>query len=193
MTTENKRALPDTTVVTGKFRMAFPAILTPKTDEFGKTRYQMVMLFDADSPDIPKLKKALAAAMTAKFGPDQTKWPRGLKNPIKDGNDADPKYADSHAGKIVVSCSSNSAPGVVDKQCRPVLDPKQVYGGRWAIACVNAFYYDNKSKGVAFGLNHVQLHEDDTPFGGRTRPEDVFAKTADVPAAASDDVDDFLA
>jgi hypothetical protein len=189
--TLNNAPSPACTLVTGKFRMAFPSLITPKKNDKGEDRWEVVMLFDADSPTVLELGKAIAAAMTDKFGPDKEKWPKEWRKPLRKGDDFDPKYKDSHFGKIVVSASNRSQPNVVGADPKvAVTDEKQIYGGRWARAHIRAYYYDTKgNKGVTFALNHLQLLENDTPFGNRTRAEDVFDKveSGTAQATAADD------
>ena len=57
----------------------------------------------------------------------------------------------------------------------PITDEEEVYGGRWARAQVNAFAYDvGGNKGVAFGLNMIQLLDHDEPFGQSNNAANVF-------------------
>ena len=65
-------------------------------------------------------------------------------------------------------------PGVVDGQLRDVTDERDAYAGRWAIISVNTYGYDNVSKGVALGLQNVQLRQDDDGFSSRVNAKNEF-------------------
>jgi hypothetical protein len=66
-----------------------------------------------------------------------------------------------------------------------VLDAEQAYAGRWARASVNFWSYDTSgNRGVAVGLQNVQLLRDDEKLGSNTpKPQDVFKPVAITPAA----------
>jgi hypothetical protein len=57
-----------------------------------------------------------------------------------------------------------------------ITDLREIYGGRWARATIEAYYFNIKGKnsGLTFGLSNVQLLKPDTRFG------------ADRPAAEKD-------
>ena len=187
---EAKKQLGNNQCVTPKGRMAFCNLMKPRQKSDGKTRYEVTLLIPKATP-IDMVKKAMTAALVEKFGPDSTKWPKNLKNPLKDGDD--PKFADytGYAGNWAISCSSNSQPGIVDRRNQKVIDENECYSGRWCIAHVSFGYYDRDgNRGVAAYINNVQLHENDEPFVGRTKAEDVFADAG--PAVVADDADKWM-
>ena len=49
-----------------------------------------------------------------------------------------------------------------------------MYGGCYATAYVNAYTYDNKTRGVSIGLQTMQKVAEGEPFGSRSNPEDDF-------------------
>ena len=82
---------------------------------------------------------------------------------------------------------------MVDVNVKAIIDPSRVYAGVWAIIHTNCYAYDNKgNRGVAFGLEHVQIVRDDEPLDGRTKVDSAFkaiagkgtGTAAGVPAAS---------
>ncbi len=170
-------------IVTPKFRVSFPDI-AERSDMSNK--YRLVMMFDADA-DISKMK-AMAKAARLKKWPKAL--PKGFMNPFKrvDDMDEEERYDGMEDGMIVIAASSKYRVGVVDKQSNPIdtdeLDT-YLYGGMYARAALSAYAYDTKGqKGVAFGVNAIQIIKDGEPLGSRVRAEDAFADVED------DDYDD---
>ena len=182
----------ETQVVTPKFRMSWPSLLAARTNKLnGKEQFEVTMVFP-EGADLTELKKAAEHAAINKWGIG--KIPKGLRSPFRNGDEDSYKKYPEFAGKTIIRASTSTPPGVVDHKVQPVLDGKEVYGGRWAIAQVNAGAYDQAgNRGVAFYINHVQLLDHDKSFGGASRPEDVFQKTAiqGTSAATNDEGDIF--
>jgi len=172
MTTTTKTDKKATTVVTPEFRASFPAVFAPRAiDPTQEAKYSIVMLFPK-ATNINALKLLVKEALIAKWGGDQTKYPKGLRLPFRDGDTMDKEET---KGMVVCSATSKQKPGVVDQKVQPILEPSEFYGGCWARATVTAFAYDKAgNKGVALGLRNVQKVKDDTPFSGRNKPEDDF-------------------
>lgn len=189
---EKKEYLP-TSCVTPRMRMAFVNLIDPRIKDDGTSQWGVVMLLDSDV-DVRELKKMAENALINKWGADKKAWPKNLNSPFRSGDEESyQKYA-GFEGKIVVSANnSKNAPGIVNANIQPVLDPQEVYSGRWAKAHVRAYGYDKKgNKGVAFWLENVQLLEHDDCFGGGTpKPQDVFQKetVANRSAAGVDEND----
>jgi len=143
--------------------------------------------YDVTAAQITEQKKALDAALLEAaeevFGTKAAGMlkSKSLKYPIRD--DAEAKgYPE---GTIYFNAQSSNAPGLV----YPWADPetkkaakvpqdkiaKVFYPGARVIASVTAFYYDNESKGVTFGLNNVQLIGDGPRLDSQKSAEDEFA------------------
>lgn len=180
----------ETTVVTPKFRMAFPNILTPTTNLQNEKEWSVTALFPVDT-DLSKLRDAVDAACAKKWGEDKKKWPKNLRMPFADGNtkgkedsDGNFKVYEGYQDTVVVvfkrkvstKTGENRPPEVVMANPHISAEEEDVYGGRWAKAVVRAFAYDAAgNKGVSFGLNHVQILDHDTPIGGgANRASDMF-------------------
>lgn len=195
-------------VRTDPFRMGFPTLppQNPKKDEqTGRETFGILMMFPPGLK-VDRYKAALEYAMIEKFGPDKKVWPRvkrKTENVICDfgkwnAEEAKTPLAGDWDGwtKINTSATALYPPGVVgavkgaDGRFPPVTDPREIYGGRWARAEIEAYYYSNNGGGVTFGLKNVQLLKHDTRFGmSAPRPEDSFAD--EIPEEYRDDGDAF--
>lgn len=171
-------------IVTPTFRVSFPNIVE-KSEMSGK--YRLMMMFDA-SADITELKKMAKAARLEKWS---KALPKNFQNPFKlvDNMDVDDRYDGMEDGMVVISASASYRPGVVDSK-RNQVDLEEMdahlYGGMYARAAVSAYAYDHKSgnRGVAFGLDAIQIVKDGEPLGSRVSAEEAFADVED------DDYDD---
>lgn len=185
-----------TKVNTPEFRIAFPALFTPKKNDLnGKDEYSCVALFKKGE-DLAKLKAAAQEALEKKFGSDKNKWPKNLRSPFRDQGD---RAKENDAGDMVLpqgyedgaiylNLRSQQRPGVVDNQVQAILDSSEVYGGCWCIASINAYAYDMKgNRGVSFGLGNIQKIRDDEAFGNRSKAEDDFAPVEGAGDAAGNE------
>ena len=176
MSTEKKKK---NFILTPVFRVSFPDIVE-RSDMSNKYRVQMLFEKGTD------LSELVAEAKAAR----KDKWPKvapkGFQSPFMkvDDMDADERYDGYEDGMVILAASSSYRPGVVDKQRNPIdleeLDTV-LYGGMYARAAINAFAYDTKgNKGVAFGLNAIQIVKDGEPLGSRVSAEEAFADVEDV-------------
>lgn len=93
----------------------------------------------------------------------------------------DPAYANAY----FINANSATAPGIVDADRNPVLARSEVYSGVYGRASINLYAFNsNGNKGIACGLNNLQLIRAGEPLGGKASAETDFA---------TDDDDDFLA
>lgn len=179
MSTEKK----SNTVLTPYFRVSFPTVFTAKPAVAGQEpKFSISMLFPK-STDLTELKTLIRAAAVEKWGPDQAKWPKNLRSPLRDGSEKD--YEGYGPDVIFATASSKMRPGLVDQAVKPIIDPSEFYGGCWARATISVYAYDKAgNKGVAFGLRNIQKWKDDAPFSGASKPENDF-DAIPVPAATS--------
>lgn len=178
-----------TKVMTPEFRVSFPDLFVPRAMEEGKEpMYSVTMLFPKGA-DLTVLKDAAKAAGVEKWGPDQAKWPKGLKLPFKDQGEKD--YDGYEAGATFVRASSKQKPGLVDQSVQPIIDQSEFYAGCYARATINAFAWEHVkdgkvlSRGISFGLQNVQKLRDGEPFGGRSNPTDDFQPVGAPSGAAA--------
>lgn len=163
----------------------------------GKAKYSVSLIF-APGTDITALQVAVAEAGVDKFGPTAVaKLKSGaLKNPLR--TDAEAKgYPE---GSVFINARSEQQPGAVylwadPETKKPAMVPAEklksvFYPGAKVRVSVTAFGYDNESKGVSFGLNHIQLVDGTTPrIDGRKAAEDEFEADATMQPADLSDIE----
>lgn len=187
-----KASVKGTKVVTGKVRLSFVNLFTPRAQvEGGAPKYSALLLIPkSDTATIEAIEKAQQAALEIgkdKFG---GKVPKSWKNTLRDGDaEKDLDEYPEYEGHMFMSVSANEAypPKVVDTGLQPILDQAEIYSGCYARVSINAFAFNtNGNKGVSFGLNNVQKLADGDPLGGNVaaNPEDDFE--------ALDDEDDLI-
>ena len=181
-------------VVTGpKTVMSYLNVNEPKIPLGGGTpKYSVSLIIPkSDTVTVAKIRAAIKAAYeegesklkgTGNFLPAL----EGLKTPLRDG-DKDRKGDPAYANSWFVNANSTLRPYTVDANKEPILETSELYSGIIGRAVINFYAYNNKSKGIAAGLNGIQKLSDGTPLGGQSRPEDDLA---DLDDGAEDD--DFL-
>jgi hypothetical protein len=196
-------------LITVEFRLSFPNLppAPPRKDEdTGRETYGIGMLFPPGTDKTPFMD-ALRHAMIVKHGSDVKKWPRLKMGPDQVLKDFEEYNANSKTplpgdweNWILVRANSRVSetsrpPGVVgptrgpDGMFERISDLREIYGGRWAKASIDAYYYNIKGKnnGVTFGLSNVQLLKHDSRFGAMRPPaEDDFEDASDEWAGKGD-------
>lgn len=199
-----KKALGPCDVVTPLFRGSYVNVFEPRAADPAKPNdknYGVEMWFrvaevcDERLKDQPIVKiddliKACNAAASEKWGADTTKWPKGLKNPIKKGETLTGKNG-TLAGGVVIRTNRKEAfgrPIVVDQNVKDIIDKKQVYSGAYFIAKAHAYGWEHPTggKGVSFTLDMMQLVRDGEPLGNHMEAADAFAAIP-VPAGKPGD------
>lgn len=189
MTTATKDEKKSTNgIVTPEFRVSFPSVFTPKAsmNAGGAPKYSITMLFPKTT-DVTPIKLLIRAAIEKKWGADQTKWPKGLFIPFRDGSEKD--YEGYGPDVVFASAGSTRRPGLVDHAVQPIIEPSEFYAGCYARAKIDVYAFEAKDKstgavlkkGVTFGLINVQKLRDGEPFSNATKPENDFDA---VPAPA---------
>ena len=181
-----------TKVITGKVRFSYVNVFKSRSFKPGQDeKFSICLLIPkSDKDTLMKIKAAIEAAktqgITDKWG---GKIPKGLKLPLRDGDEERAEEAEEYVGMYFVNANSNQKPGIIDNFRNEILDPTEVYSGCYGRASINFFPFDNSgSKGVAVGLNNIQKLTDGEPLGGaRQSAEDDFAEDYD-----GDDTDDLL-
>lgn len=184
---------PELKLITGKCRLSFPNLFEPRKgdDDSDKKKYSALLLIPkTDTKTVAAIKKAQYLALAdvvgaAKAGtPEAPKFPPGWKNTFRDGDEEkDLEETPEYTGMMFINVSANEAypPGIVDQNVAPIIDRKEIYPGCYVRAQINAFAFDaEKSKGVSFGLLHIQKLADGEPLSeGFTKAEDVFTAVPD--------------
>lgn len=173
-------------VITGKVRASYVNVFRKKVNQqSGKEEYSMMLLIPkSDKKTVEKIKSAVDEAAEGKWG---KKLPTKLKSPLRDGDDEFPGE-DAYAGNYFMNVkSSTNKPQIVDKDLQEIIDERDFQSGDYCRVSINAYAYDvSGNRGVAFGLNNIQVMAKGEPLGGSSsRASDDFD--------ALDDDDDFLA
>lgn len=182
-----------TKVITGPdTRWSFANVWEPKAIGDGATpKYSVSLIIPkSDEKTIAKINAAIKAAYKegeSKLNGNSKSVPAlsAIKTPLRDGDverPDDPAYADSY----FVNANSTTAPGIVDKDCNRVLERSAIYSGVYGRASITFYTFNsNGNKGIACGLQNLQLLRSGEPLGSKASAEDDFA--------TDDDFDDFLA
>ena len=177
-------------VVTGvNTRWSYVNAWEPKSINGGTPKFSVSLIIPkSDTKTVAKIKAAIEAAYKegeAKLKGNSRTVPAlsAIKTPLRDGDAErpdDPAYANSY----FMNANSNTAPGIVDADCQPILDRSEVYSGVYGRASVNFYAFNsNGNRGIACSLNNLQKIRDGEHLGGKSSAEDDFA---------TDNEEDFL-
>ncbi|MGL5750057.1 MAG: DUF2815 family protein [Paraclostridium sp.] len=163
-------------VITGKIRMNYTNLFTPKAIENDiEAKYSLsILISKADIATIEKIEEAIKSAKTK----GQEIWgditPNNLKLPLRDGDieRADSKDYEDH---YFINATSKYKPGIVDKRLNEITNEKEIYPGCYGRVSIN-FYPFNKNGqvGVGCGINNVQKISDGEIINISSKPEDDF-------------------
>lgn len=151
----------------------------------GDMKFNIALLIPkSDKEGVTSIKAAIESAAEDFFGEDKKKWPSGMINPLRDGDDkADemPSYADN----FYLNAKSDRQPGIVGPNARPLMDQDDFYSGCWCLASLNFFGYNKAgNKGVGVGLNNLMKKKDDDRLDGKRNAESEFGTYADKDSEA---------
>ncbi len=139
-----------------------------------------VLIPKDDVETINAINEAVDAAIEegiAKFGGKKPNK-AAIKLPLRDGDlERDDEV---YKGHYFVNANSISAPQIVDKSVKPILDRSEVYSGCYGRVSLNFYAFNsNGNKGVACGLGNIQKLRDGEPLGGKSSASDDFTTEED--------------
>ena len=175
-----------TKVITGKnTRLSYFHGWEPTSINGGPERYSVSVLIPKDDKETAKaINDAVDAAIEegiAKFGGKKPNK-AAIKLPLRDGDTE--REDEAYAGHWFINANSKTAPQIVDKAVKPILDRDEVYSGCYARVSLNFYAFNsNGNKGIACGLGNIQKIRDGESLGGRSSAADDFSTEED---------DDFL-
>ena len=175
-----------TKVITGKnTRLSYFHGWDPVSINGGPERYSVSVLIPKDDKETVKaINNAVDAAIEegiAKFGGKKPNK-AAIKLPLRDGDTE--REDEAYAGHWFINANSKTAPQIVDKAVKPILDRDEVYSGCYARVSLNFHAFNsNGNKGIACGLGNIQKIRDGESLGGRSSATDDFSIEED---------DDFL-
>ncbi len=176
-----------TRVITGTdTRLSYFHGWEPVSINGGAEKYSVsVLIPKSDKETVAAVNAAIDAAIEegiAKFGGKKPNK-AALKLPLRDGDVE--RDDEAYKGHWFINANSNTAPQIVDRSVKPILDRSEVYSGCYARVSLSFYAFNsNGNKGVACGLGNIQKVRDGEPLGGRSTAEDDFETIED---------DDFLA
>lgn len=187
---ENKVKANPMKVITGPdTRWSYANVWEPKSINGGTPKFSVSLIIPkSDTVTVAKIKAAIEAAYQegeARLKGNGKSVPplAGIKTPLRDGDlerPDDPAYANAY----FINANSATAPGIVDADRNVILTRSEVYSGVYGRASINFYAFNtNGNRGIAVGLNNLQLIRPGEPLGGKSRAEDDFSSTED---------DDFL-
>ena len=165
-----------TKVVTGIVRLSYANVWEATSINGGTPKYSVSLIIPkSDTKTIDAINAAVDAAIkegASKFG---GKIPQkgALKLPLRDGDTE--RDDEAYSGCYFVNANSKTAPQIVDKHVRPILDRSEVYSGVYAHVSLSFYAFNtNGNKGIACGLGNIQKVKDGEPLGGRTNASSEF-------------------
>lgn len=187
----SKNFVNPTKVITGvNTRWSYANVWEAKSINGGAPKFSVSLIIPkSDTKTVEKIKAAIQAAYEegeSKLKGNGKTVPAlsVLKTPLRDG-DLERPDDEAYANSYFVNANSGTAPGIVDADRQPIIDHSEVYSGVYGRASINFYAFNsNGNKGIACGLNNLQLIRAGEPLGGKASAESDFATDAD---------DDFLA
>ncbi|HEY9574708.1 MAG TPA: DUF2815 family protein [Lachnospiraceae bacterium] len=176
-----------TKLITGKdTRLSYFNGWEPKSINGGPEKYSVSLLIPKDDKEtITAIEKAIDAAIEEGIGKFGGKKPNkaAIKLPLRDGDIE--RDDEAYKGHYFINANSVTAPQIVDKAVKPILDRSEVYSGCYARVSISFYAFNsNGNKGIACGLGNIQKIRDGEPLSGRSNASDDFTSLED---------DDFLA
>lgn len=173
-------------VITGPdTRWSYANVWEPKSINGGTPKYSVSLIIPkSDTRTVAKIKAAIEAAYhegeSKLKGSGKSVPPLAtIKIPLRDGDierPDDPAYSNAY----FVNANATTAPGIVDADRNPVLTRSEVYSGVYGRASISLYAFNsNGNKGIACGLNNLQLIRAGGPLGGRASAENDFASDED--------------
>ena len=177
----------NTKVITGSnTRLSYFHGWEPVSINGGAEKYSVsVLIPKSDKETLKAIETAVDAAIEegiAKFGGKKPNK-AAIKLPLRDGDLE--RDDEAYKGHYFVNANSNTAPQIVDKAVKPILDRDDVYSGCYGRVSLNFYAFNsNGNRGVACGLGNIQKIKDGEPLGSRASASADFTSLED---------DDFLA
>ena len=178
-------------VVVGEVRFSYAHVFEPWGDTDPK--YSVVAVINKnDTHIIDKIKKAIQEVYDEeRQGMFKGRTIASLALPLKDGdNPGEGREPNpSYVGCYYISANRKTAPGVVGRDRKPIINQDDFYSGCYGYISMTIAPYDiNGKKGIKAYLNHIMKTRDGERLGGASTAEFDFA---DVPISA-DDVSDLF-
>lgn len=168
-----------TKFVTGKVRFSFAFLNKSRTNDRGEEKFSVTVLAPKNDPSFLKTFRASEReAAVKKFPGKGEEFYKAIKSVLHDGDGLRPTgeaFGPECKGCWVFTASTDDRPGCIDENLQPLMEP--IKSGDYGRVSVNMYGFDTKgNRGVAAGLNNVQLLERGESLGGRTDAATDFAE-----------------
>lgn len=170
-----------TKVITGvNTRLSYFHGWEPVSINGGTKKYSVsVLIPKTDTETVNAINEAIDEAIEegiAKFGGKRPNKAT-IKLPLRDG---DEREDEAYKGHWYINANSTSAPQIVDRAVKAILDRNEVYSGCYARVSLNFYAFNsNGNKGIACGLGNIQKVRDGEPLGGKSTAVDDFSTIED--------------
>ena len=171
-----------TKVITGvNTRLSYFHGWEPASINGGEPKYSVsVLIPKTDKETVDAINNAIDAAIEegiTKFGGKKPNR-AAIKLPLRDGDIE--RDDDAYKGHYFINANSKTAPQIVDKAVKPILDRDEVYSGCYGRVSLSFYAFNsNGKKGVACGLGNIQKIKDGDSLGGRPTAVDDFTTLED--------------
>lgn len=171
-----------TKVITGvNTRLSYFHGWEPASINGGEPKYSVsVLIPKTDKETVDAINNAIDAAIEegiTKFGGKKPNR-AAIKLPLRDGDIE--RDDDAYKGHYFINANSKTAPQIVDKAVKPILDRDEVYSGCYGRVSLSCYAFNsNGNKGVACGLGNIQKIKDGDSLGGRPTAVDDFTTLED--------------
>lgn len=175
-----------TKVITGtNTRLSYFHGWEPVSINGGAEKYSVsVLIPKSDTETVNAINAAIDSAIEegiAKFGGKKPNKAT-IKLPLRDGDIE--RDDEAYKGHYFINANSTTAPQIVDREVKPILDRSEVYSGCYGRVSLNFYAFNsNGNKGIACGLGNIQKVRDGESLGGRANAADDFVSIVE---------DDFL-
>jgi len=158
-----------TRMVLNNARLAYTHLDEPRAAAEGaEPKYSTTLIIPKDHPQVAEIKAAMKEAVSLKWG---AAVPKGIRSPLRDGDDVDPDTKErirgpEFANSWFLSVSSKRKPEVVVGKNRTAPEPEHLISGHYGAAMVGFFAYDIAgNRGVGAGLNKLWITRKGEPLG----------------------------
>lgn len=166
------------TVITPEAMLSYPHLFEPVQQEGRpKPEYSCCLVF-APATDLAKLRQAVGAAATEKWGEKAREMARNEQIRLPFRTDVADKYPD---GSTFINVKSTRKPEIVSIYAGPdgkpqvIDDEDHVYAGCFVRASLRAFAYEQSgNRGVSLALGNIQKLKDGERLGGFRHAADEF-------------------
>jgi hypothetical protein len=168
-------------------RLAYVHLEEPRAAAEGADpKYSVTCIIPKAHPQVAEMKAAMKAAVAAKWG---DKPPKGLRSPLRDGDELDDSgnrmRGDEFADAYFLNVSSRKRVDVIAGTKRTPATSEHMRSGNYASVKAGFYAYDQAgNRGVGCGLNGVWITRKGDPLGGSSEAWNETTKAEDFSAIA---------